>query len=221
MCGRYVFVPGEGFVNMINEQKRSSFEPENLKPNYNLAPMQTMPIFTAEGVVMMQWGLVPSWSKEFKPSFSSINARAETASEKPLYRTPFKKRRCLVPASGFYEWQARAGFKQPYLFTLNGRETFNFAGLYDIWYDKVGHEHYSYTILTTTPNDTMAGVHDRMPVILDADEEEDWLNPIETPADLQLLLDPYDGKMTKFEVSREVGNVKNNSEALLLPLNSK
>src|SRR6476659_5888532 len=111
MCGRYVFVPNEGWVNKISEQKRSSFEPGQLKPNYNVAPTHVMPVITSDGLEMMQWGLIPPWAKEFKPSFTTINAKAETAAEKPMFRTPFKKRRCLVPASGFFEWQQRAGYK--------------------------------------------------------------------------------------------------------------
>ena len=213
MCGRYVFVPGKGWG--LNEQKRSSFE-----PNYNVAPMQTMPVITADGIEMMQWGLVPSWSKEFKPSFTSINARAETATDKPLYRTPFKKRRCLVPASGFYEWQKQADFKQPFMFTVKDRPMFNFAGLYDVWYDAKDEPHKSYTIITTEANEVMEGIHDRMPVILSAEEEADWLNEAETPDQLRLMLDPYDGEMSRHEVSRDVGKVSNNHKGLLLPINS-
>jgi putative SOS response-associated peptidase YedK len=220
MCGRYVFVPGKGWERELTKKQRQGLGEIELVPNYNVAPMQTMPVVTVDGVKLMQWGLVPSWSKQFKPSFSSINARGETAAEKPLYRTPFKKRRCLVPASGFYEWQARQGFKQPYLFTVPGREVFNFAGLYDVWYDPSGKEHYSYTIVTTSANATMKDVHDRMPVILDAAEEAAWLNPDETPDDLQLLLDPFDGTMDRHEVSRDVGNVRNNHDGLLHPINS-
>ena len=214
MCGRYVFVPTEGWKYNTVEQKPSSFE-----PNYNVAPTQTMPIVTTNGIEMMKWGLVPSWAKEFKASFTSINARAETAAEKPLYRVPFQTRRCLVPASGFYEWQQLGTYKQPYLFTVPGRDIFHFAGLYDIWFDKADQPHYSYTILTTTANETMSGVHDRMPVILDDDEEQHWLEP-EADEDVQLILNPFDGVMNRHQVSREVGNIKNNHAGLLLEINS-
>ncbi len=185
-----------------------------------MAPTQVMPVGTAEGLELMTWGLVPSWSKEFKPAFTSINARGESVAEKPLYRTPFKKRRALVPASGFFEWQKRGSEKQPMYFTLGDREMFAFAGLYDVWYDSEGVAHKSYTIITTAANSTMEGVHDRMPVILDADEEQYWLDADAPPEQLQLLLDPYAGAMRRYEVSREVGNVRNNYEGLIEPLNS-
>ena len=215
MCGRYTFIPGEGWVNKYKLKGEQQLK-DYATPNYNVAPMQTMPIVTAEGLKLMKWGLVPSWSKEFKPMFTSINARAESVAEKPLYRTPFKKRRCLVPASGFYEWQKRADSKQPFYFHLTNREMFNFAGLYDIWYDADKQPFYSYTIITTEPNGTMADVHDRMPVILDPDEEKHWLDENEAPEQLQLLLDPYvDNVMEKYEVSSEVGNVRNNFLNLL------
>jgi putative SOS response-associated peptidase YedK len=222
MCGRYVFVPGQDWADQISHYKTTSPDVEGLPANYNVAPMQIMPVITKDGIEMMKWGLVPSWAKEFKPAFTSINARAETAAEKPLYRTPFLQHRCLVPASGFYEWQQRPTFKQPYLFKLTNRDMFNFAGLFDIWIDKDENPHYSFTILTTMANKTMSPVHDRMPVILKPEEEAIWLNDEELPENLQLLCDAYDdADMTGFEVSRDVANVKNNTDALLLPLNSK
>ncbi len=193
----------------------------DMKANYNVAPTQSMPVATAEGVELMTWGLVPSWSKEFKPAFTSINARAETLAEKPLYRGPYKKRRALIPASGFYEWQKRETFKQPYYFQLQNRALFSFAGLYDVWYDSAGVAHKSYTIITTKPNSTLEDIHDRMPVILDRDEEAHWLDPKTEPGELQLLLDPYDQPMKRHEVHRDVGNVKNNHQGLTFPLNSE
>src|SRR5690349_5325883 len=125
-----------------------------------------MPVVTSDGIEMMTWGLVPSWSKIFKPSFTSINARGETVAEKPLYRTPFKKRRALIPATGFYEWQQRETFKQPFHIRPKERDLFSFAGLYDIWYDSENMPHKSFAIITTTPNEQMGPIHDRMPVIL-------------------------------------------------------
>ena len=109
--------------------------------------------------------------------FTSINAKAESVAERPSYRTPFKKRRALIPASCYYEWQKRDTYKQPYYFQVADRSVFSFAGLFDIWYDTNNIPHKSYTIITTQPSGIMEGIHDRMPVILDRDEEEAWLDP--------------------------------------------
>ncbi len=215
MCGRFTIVQDGRVIMDYYSQLEAEEAFERMHgANYNAAPTHTLPAATAEGLEFMTWGLVPSWFKEFKPAFTSINARAETVAEKPLYRTPFKKRRALIPASGFYEWQKRVDFKQPYYFYLPDREMFSFAGLYDIWYEG-DIPHKSFTIITTVSNDTMEGVHDRMPVILDRDEEEHWIDPEAEPEQLHLLLNPYDNEMLRHEVDRAVGNVKNNHVGLL------
>lgn len=217
MCGRYTYIPTAPAAKAYLKATGNE-----LSPNYNVAPGQMMPVETAQGVEVMKWGLVPSWAKQFKASFTSINARAETVAEKPLYKTPFEQHRCLVPASGFYEWQQLPTFKQPFYFMLPDRENFNFAGLFDVWYDAERIAHKSYTILTTTANKTLSEVHDRMPVILDPEEEQHWLDAGTAPEELQLLMDPYnDAKMASHAVDRSVGNIKNNMATLLLPLNSK
>ena len=222
MCGRYTLVVnGKVLMDYYSQLSLDGKLEGDFRANFNVAPTQVMPVVTAEAVEQMTWGLVPSWSKEFKPAFTSINARAESVAEKPLYRTPFKKRRALIPATGFYEWQKRPTFKQPYYFRLPDHELFSFAGLYDVWYDKDDVAHKSYTIITTTPNSTMTDIHDRMPVILDQSEEQHWLDPETAPEELQLLLNPYDGVMQRDEVSRDVGNVKNNSSDLIGPINSQ
>jgi len=166
----------------------------------------------------MKWGLIPQWAKSEKVGYSMINAVGETIFEKNTYKKPILTSRCLVPASGFYEWLETSDGKQPYYFHLPETDLFSFAGLYDIWYDQDQVPHKSFSILTTAPNDHMSGIHDRMPVILDRDEEAHWLDPEAKPEDLQLLLDPYDGDMLKHEVDRAVGNVKNNAPELVLPL---
>ncbi len=214
MCGRYPLIKSE--QELAYYYKGDSGSLAGYRPNYNAAPTQTMPVATADCLELMVWGLVPSWSKEFKPAFTSINARSETVAEKPLYRTPFKTRRALIPATGFYEWQKRDTYKQPYYFHLSDRELFSFAGLYDVWYEKDGVPHNSFTIITTAPNKTMEGIHDRMPVILDQDEEQLWLDPQAKLEQLQLLLNPYDHAMEKYEVDPAVGSVKNNYEGLLI-----
>lgn len=217
MCERYTFIPTEAEVSSYQEAGLGE-----LTPNYNIAPMQIMPVITAEGFERMKWGLVPSSAKEFKSSFTSINARGETLTEKPIYKTPFKKFRCLIPASGFYAWQQRPTFKQSYYFSLTGQQNFHFAGLFDVWYDAQSVAHKSFTIITTSANLTLEDVQDRMPVILHPKDEASWLDYSTKPESLQLLLRPFDDSaMVRYEVDRSVGNIKNNRKELLLPLQGK
>ncbi len=217
MCERYTYIPTASEVKAYQDANLG-----DLSPNYNVAPMQKMPVITSDGLEVMKWGLVPSTSKEFKSSFTSINARGETLADKPIYRTPFKKYRCLVPASGFYGWQQRPTFKQSYYFSLKEQKNFHFAGLFDVWYDAQSVAHKSFTIITTSANKTIEDVQDRMPVILHPADEALWLDYAAEPEALQLLLRPYeDDDMVRYEVDRSVGNIKNNHKDLLLPLNSK
>jgi len=164
----------------------------------------------------MQWGLIPSWSKEPRVQFSTINARAETISKSPVFRGPFKSQRCLVPASGFYEWRQTGQGKQPYCIRLNDGELFAFAGLYDVWHDPAGNELYSYTIITTTPNGLVAPIHNRMPVILHRDAEDVWLDKETDSARLMSLLSAYPAdKMEAYPVSRAVNDPSNEGAELI------
>jgi putative SOS response-associated peptidase YedK len=166
----------------------------------------------------MQWGLIPSWSKEPRATFSPINARSETVTTSPVFRGPFKSRRCLVPASGFYEWQQTGQGKQPFCIRLKGGELFAFAGLYDVWRDAEGNELYTYTILTTTPNALVAPIHNRMPVILRREDEDVWLDKQSDPARLRTLMTPYPTHlMETYPVSRAVNNPANEGVELLEP----
>ena len=218
MCGRYSLVPTENVAARFDSRQ----EQLALLPRYNIAPSQAMPVVVRNSpnrLVKMQWGLVPSWAKEPRVAFSTINARAETVAKSPVFRGPFKSRRCLVPASGFYEWQRTSEGKQPYCIQLKGGELFAFAGLYDIWRDGDGNELYSYTIITTTPNPLVAPIHNRMPVILRPEDENIWLGKEATPARLMSLLVPYDAaKMEAFAVSRAVNNPANEDAALVEPI---
>jgi putative SOS response-associated peptidase YedK len=218
MCGRYSLVPTENIAARFDSRQ----EQLALLPRYNIAPSQSMPVVVRNSpnrLVEMQWGLVPSWAKEPRVAFSTINARAETVAKSPVFRGPFKSRRCLVPASGFYEWQRTSEGKQPYCIQLKGGELFAFAGLYDIWRDGDGNELYSYTIITTTPNPLVAPIHNRMPVILRPEDENIWLGKEATPARLMSLLVPYDAaKMEAFAVSRAVNNPANEDAALVEPI---
>jgi len=169
-------------------------------------------------MVEMQWGLIPSWSKEPRTKFSTINARAETITKSPAFRGPFQHRRCLVPASGFYEWRQTPKGKQPYCIQLKDGELFAFAGLYDIWCDSEGNELYSYTIITTTPNDLVAPIHNRMPAILRRADEDAWLDKTTDRARLLSLLAPYPiEEMKAYIVSRAVNNPANEGAELMQP----
>ncbi len=176
--------------------------PSELVSNRNISPGTLVPVVTDSKnrkVELYRWGLVPVWAKDPKIGYKTFNARAETISEKPTFRVPFLKRRCLIPADGFYEWKDEGGRKQPYLFTLKDQQPFTFAGLWEIWRDSNNTEIRSCTLITTTPNTLLAQYHDRMPVILDESSRWKWLEESD-PVILQSLLVPYDSeKMSKPE----------------------
>ena len=215
MCGRYSLVPTESIAARFDIQQQQL----TLSPRYNVAPSQSMPVVVRNSpnrLVEMQWGLIPSWSKEPRAQFSTINARAETITKSPVFRGPFKSRRCLVPASGFYEWQRTEQGKQPFCIRLKDTDLFAFAGLYDVWHDADGNELYSYTVITTAPNDLVASIHNRMPVILHRDDEETWLNKESDSAQLLALLKAYPADaMEAYPVSRAVNNPANEGAELM------
>lgn len=164
---------------------------------------------------MLHWGLIPSWAKDSKIGSKLINARAETVAEKPSFRSAFRKRRCLILADGFYEWQQQEGKKQkqPFYFQLNDGCPFAFAGLWEHWKDSNGEEIDSCTILTTEANELMHPIHHRMPVILDHKNYELWLNPeVKQPELLQPLLCPYPTQeMQAYPVSKLVNKPSQDS----------
>lgn len=192
-------------------------------PTYNAAPQSFQPILrlsrdtAAREIVLARWGLVPYWAKDVKVGYSTINARAEELLSKPVFREAFKKRRCLVPADAFYEWQRiDAKTKHPFAIALRSGEPYAFAGLWERWKPKEGPPLESFTIVTTDPNQVVESLHDRMPVILEPRDYERWLdpaNPEQPPVD---LLRPYPAeKMRAWQVDDRVGNVRNDDAALL------
>jgi putative SOS response-associated peptidase YedK len=199
-------------------------------PTYNAAPQSTQPVVRVNRdsggreIALMRWGLVPFWAKDPKFGYSTINARAEEAASKPAYREALKKRRCLVPADAFYEWQRISEKnKQPYAIALKSGEPYALAGLWETWKPQEGPALETFTILTTDPNELMQTIHNRMPVILDQRDYERWLDPdgrnsgdlARPPID---LLRPYPAeKMQAWPVSQRVGNVRNNDPELLEP----
>jgi putative SOS response-associated peptidase YedK len=192
----------------------------NLRPRYNIAPSQNILAIRLnedgkQEAVELRWGLLPFWAKEEKISYSTINARAETVAQKPAFRDAFKKRRCLIPADGYYEWKKQKdGSKQPYRITLKPEQPFSFAGLWEHWEkdDKVVE---SCTIIVTDANELTKDIHGRMPVILDPADYDAWLDG----SDGEGLLRPYPSEeMNRYPVSRAVGNVNNSGAELIKPL---
>ena len=177
MCGRYTLDPTTKFYERFNVSHRN----EKLIARYNnIAPSQDVPVIVSNSpnrMQMMRWGLIPHWAKDESIGYKMINARAETITEKPAYRGLIRSKRCIVPASGFYEWQDAGGKgKQPYYIHADAGEYLPFAGLYDIWKNPEGREIYSFTIITTQPTANLQSIHKRMPVILEPKAEELWLN---------------------------------------------
>jgi len=196
--------------------------PTGLVPNENVSPGGGVGVVTdalKRRVDVFRWGLVPSWAKDPSIGFRLINARAETLTEKPSFRNAFARRRCLIPAGGFYEWRQEDKIKQPYLFQLRDHQAFTFAGLWEYWQDNQGNELYSCTIITTTPNELLAEYHDRMPVIVPAQRQALWLDPaFQDAGPLLDLLEPYPpGEMDMYEVSRAVNFPRSDSPELIQP----
>jgi putative SOS response-associated peptidase YedK len=195
-------------------------------PRYNIAPTQPVPAIRqhpkepVRELSKMKWGLIPSWAKDSSAAASMINARSETASTKPAFRDALKSRRCLIPADGFYEWMRTGKTKQPYCFEVNEGELFAFAGIWDRWKDPSGQWVKSCSILTTTPNALTSSVHDRMPVILDPDNYELWLDPgMTNVAAASEFLKPFDARvMRSYPVSTRVNSAVNDDEACSAPV---
>ena len=219
MCGRYtlrtpVDVLAEGFE--IEEY------PSSLPPNYNVAPTQEVAAVVEEiekrKLEIFHWGLIPSWAKDPAIGNKMINARAEPVAEKPSFRSAFKKRRYLILADGFYEWQKTDNGKQPYHIKMQDDSPFAFAGLWEVW-DKYGEEIRSGTIITTDANDLMNEIHHRMPVILHPEDYAMWLDPnFDEKEPLTTLLKPYPADaMEAYPVSRRVNKPSNNEPSVLEP----
>lgn len=215
MCGRFTLSqPSDAIASAFNLPEIPSLE-----PRYNIAPTQLIPAIlltheqSEKQLKLLHWGLIPSWAKEPAIGAKLINARSETVSEKPSFKSALKQRRCLIVADGFYEWQRQDGKKQPYYFRLESGQPFAFAGLWEHWKSPDGQTINSCTIVTTEANDLLRPIHDRMPVILDAKSYDLWLDPeVQQPDIVQPLLHPYPANlMISFAVSTIVNNPKNNT----------
>lgn len=222
MCGRY------GFSVKDAKEVYNRFDIANtlddFEPRWNIAPGQMNPMITKHSpnqIERMFWGLIPFWAKDETMRYKTINARAEGIEDKPTYKKAFRSQRCLVPATFFYEWDKSKKPSIPYLFEVIDRPIISFAGLYDIWKDpKDGKEISSYTIITTQANGVVGKIHERMPVILHKEDEEEWLNPdtIE-PERLLKFLKPFpDDEMQSFAVSSAVNNPRVDTADLIKPV---
>jgi putative SOS response-associated peptidase YedK len=221
MCGRFTLTaPRQALKNLF-----PLFDLPEVPPNYNVAPTQAvLAVRVPAGQdqpepALLKWGLVPGWADDPALGNRMINARAETAADKPAFRSAFRQRRCLVLADGFYEWQKAGKEKQPYLFRLRGGAPFAFAGLWEHW-ERDGRALDSCTILTTDANGLVKPLHDRMPVILAPHDFALWLDPkVQKGPELQGLLRPYAAEeMTAFPVDLRVNNPRHNDADCVAPL---
>jgi putative SOS response-associated peptidase YedK len=218
MCGRYSIIAKAEKI-----AKRFKVDvPEPYAPKYNAAPTQLLPIITnenPEGISFFYWGLIPKWANNKAISNKLINARAESIKEKASFKNSFKKKRCIIPADGFYEWkQISKKSKVPYRITLNKEELFGFAGLWDEYEDEEENVIHTFTIITTSANSLVSEIHDRMPVILSPEKEKLWLSSDTSDEDLIKALVPFDSnQMDMYTVSSLVNSPSNEGPRVIEP----
>ena len=222
MCGRFSLAAN---TKKLVEAFADYAVPDELTPRYNIAPSQAVAVIANNDrhkIELFQWGLIPSWAKDPQIGNRMINARAETLADKPSFKNAYKRRRCLVLADGFYEWKQETGSKTktPMYIRLASGEPFAFAGLWESWHGPEDSHVLSCTIITTTPNELLAQIHNRMPVILPAAVYEQWLDPAERgPEQLNGLLRPYPAaEMTAYPVSRLVNSPANDRPECIEPV---
>lgn len=219
MCGRYSLICTDDLGNRF----RVFLPTLGCRSRFNVAPSQTMPVVVHDEqteLVPMMWGLVPHWAKTPAEGHRPINARAETLAERPMFRGLIKHNRCLVPASGFYEWKKDGGHKVPYYLRLRDADLFAFAGLYDVWHDADGSAYPTYTIITTAANEAVAPIHDRMPVILRRENEERWIaSEAPSQGELDEILGQYPAnEMAAYPVSARVNSPVSDDLDLITPI---
>jgi putative SOS response-associated peptidase YedK len=222
MCGRYRLSRRK---QIVEEHFDSVSGEEDWSPRYNVAPTQPVPVIRQNPkepireLSLMRWGLIPSWARDASGAASMINARSETASTKPAFRDALKSRRCLIPVDGFYEWMRTGKAKQPYCFEVNEGELFALAGIWDRWKDPHRGWIKTCSILTTSPNAVTSSAHDRMPVILDPDSYDLWLDPGMKNVDAASeLLRPYDARLIRcYTVSSRINQAANDDQECSRP----
>jgi putative SOS response-associated peptidase YedK len=225
MCGRYLLDEADQIAPRFHVE---DWDEAELKPNYNVAPTQVMPVITKSKdgkaqIEMMRWGIPRKLFLNGKVVEKElINTKSEKAFDR-FWRKTVASQRCLVPANGFYEWKGPAGNKTPFFIHPKNEKLFAFAGIWDTWKSKDGHEIKTYSIMTTEPNAEMREIHNREPVMLYREDESSWLEPSnDNQSALERLLYPYeDNGLDIYEVSRDVNVVRNNNGKLFLPINSQ
>lgn len=226
MCGRFRQTRSrKQLEDIFSGRFDDGGESLEVAPHYNIAPSQEVVTVRQpldqplRRLSFMRWGLVPHWAKEIKVGYKNINVRAETAATTPAFRDAFRSQRCLIPADGFYEWQKDTNGKQPYMFEIGNHETFAFAGLWDQWRNAEKNVIESCAILTTKPNSITAAVHDRMPVILNPDAYDLWLDPgFRNTSELTAMLQPFPAeRMRGYPVSARVNDPKNDDAQCAMP----
>ena len=220
MCGRYnIITDAQALYDAY--QVEADLDGGRLA-RYNVAPATEQLVIIAEGAGRAarwhRWGLIPHWAKDQAIGYKTINARGESAAAKPAFRAALRQRRCLVPATGFYEWKVQDGGKQPYLIKPRSGGLMSFAGLWESWAGPDG-EVRSFTIITTEPNALMARIHDRMPAIIARDRYARWLDPsLQDPAEIQPMIARYPAEaMQAIPVSARINSVRNQGAELIEP----
>lgn len=222
MCGRYtITVTLEELL--LRYDMYDTYMPR-YSPKYNVAPGQQVMAIVHDGqrnkLGELRWGLIPEWAKDEKMGYQMLNARSETLADKPAFRKPFERKRCLIPADSFYDWKGTGKHKQPMRIMLRSKELFSMAGLYDTWTSPEGVRISTCTVITTESNEMMKDIHERMPVILPRDKEAVWLDrSMKNVGQLRPLLQPYPSElMMAYPVSSRVGNVRNDDELCIEPI---
>ncbi len=227
-CGRYALTSSS---KDIAKRYNIARVPADIKPNYNAAPGQVMPVVVenedgSRDLQLMRWGLIPIWAKDPSIGYKLINARDDTIFTKPMWRSVILKKRALIPASGFFEWQKPPSGskerKKPFYIHPKQTDLFSFAGVWSSWQDSSGQEVKSYSIITTEPNKEMSSIHNRMPIMLHQEEEASWLEPSKVSReDVEPYLHPYeDNGLEMYQVSDDVNSTKNNKSYLLEPVSA-
>jgi putative SOS response-associated peptidase YedK len=223
MCGRFNFLTHRTAVEERYGVSDIDFE---IVPRYNIAPSQKIATVIQDPnlrLVEMRWGYIPHWAKDEKIGYKMINSRAEKVAESRVFKSSFQKKRCLIPSTGFYEWQKVGKVKKPMHVRFESRDIFSFAGIYSYWKSPQDKVVLSASIITTTPNNLVEPIHNRMPVILPREKEAIWLDPeLEDIEILKELLVPYDaGGMEAYEVSTYVNSPSNNGPVCTLPVQTQ
>ena len=220
MCGRYA--SSRGAADLAAHFAVEQLPEEQLAPSYNVAPTDPVAVVLerkgARRLKVMRWGLVPSWAKDAKGAARLINARSESIADKPAFRAAYQRRRCLLPADGYYEWKNDGGRKQPWFLTARDGGPLAMAGLYEVWSPLDGERLWTCTVITTSAPDELGEIHDRTPLLVQPADWARWLDPELDDPGQDLLVPAVPGVLDAWPVSPAVGNVRNDGPELVAPL---